>query len=165
MKSENIVLLVCFCFIFMVILGLLLQSCASTDRRSLSQVSTDRLSSMQSSHSSDSLSFLEVFSSQDKILNFTRREYAPVVDSAGRAVGSCLTSESTLSVTDSRSHKQTDATYQQLVDNSQSHSRDSTGVVSQIDIKKETNNFTSLLRLIPIMFVFFILATPFFRRS
>ena len=163
MKSENIVLLVCFCFIFMVILGLLLQSCASTDRRSLSQVSTDRLSSMQSSHSSDSLSFLEVFSSQDKILNFTRREYAPVVDSAGRAVGSRLTSESTLSVTDSRSHKH--ATYQQLVDNSQSHSRDSTGVVSQIDKKKETNNFTSLLRLIPIMFVFFILATPFFRRS
>lgn len=165
MKSENIVLCVCLLFVLVVILGLLLQSCASTDRRSLSQEKSGSVSSMQHISSSDSLSFAKFFSSQDKVLTFTCREYAPVLDSAGQAVGSRLINENSVSVSDSRRQEQTDATYQQLVDNSQSHSRDSTVVVTETDKNSNPFSLYSLIRFIPIVMVFLIVAAPFFRRS
>lgn len=93
MKTENLVFSLCCFFVFLVLIGLCLQSCRSVDTSRNTHSKVKNEVEVASDSTFDSISKHVIFS-QDRDFVFTiDRKFQPVMDSTGTVVGNRLLEE------------------------------------------------------------------------
>lgn len=93
MKTENIVFSLCCFFIFLVLVGLCLQSCRSVDTSRNTQSKVKNEVVIASDSTFDSISRHVIFSQNRNFVFTIDRKFQPVTDSTGTVVGNRLAEE------------------------------------------------------------------------